>query len=228
MGAPGLLAVGLASLAGQLLLGLLDLLCLLAGGLLGLAGLLVYEVAGRAGLLADQPAHGLGLLADGAGQRSRCLGPTESEVPADVYRPLHELEVALDYRDQVDLRQARKHVIAQAPRALGPEVGDLLGRAGRLARRSAVALGGAGHMYALLRSNRIQYFRIRYANYIKQCVLCQAFLVEHDEQGWRPSLMLVSRQRIPPKPAHTAPDIRNGRVRGRACGRMRGWPGIGS
>src|SRR6185437_7049945 len=114
---------------------------------------------------------------------------------------LHELEVALDYRDQVDLRQARKHAIAQALRALGPEVGDLLDRAGRLARRSAVALGGAGHMYVLLRSNRIQYFRIRCANYIKQCVLCQAFLVEHDERGRRPSLMLVSRQRIP---SHTA------------------------
>src|SRR6185295_15535690 len=171
-GAPGLLAVGLASLAGQLLLGLDDLLGLLAGGLLGLAGLLVYELAGRAGLLAD-----------GAGQRSLCLGPAESEVPADVYRPLHELEVALDYRDQVDLRQARKHVIAQAPRALGPEVGDLLDRAGRLARRGAVALGGAGHMYVLLRNNRIQYFRIRCANYIKHCVLCQAFLVEHDERA---------------------------------------------
>ena len=118
--------------------------------------MLVYEVAGRTGLLADQPAHGLSLLAGGAGQRARCLRPPESEVPADVYRPLHELEVALDYRDQVDLRQARKHVIAQALRALGPEVGDPLDRAGRLARRSAVALGGAGHMYVLLRGIRIQ------------------------------------------------------------------------
>src|SRR5580704_5092932 len=42
MGVPGLLALGLASLAGQFLL-----------GLLGLVGLLVHEVAGRLGLPAD-------------------------------------------------------------------------------------------------------------------------------------------------------------------------------
>src|SRR5437660_2395765 len=54
MGVPGLLALGLASLAGQLLLGLLGQFGLLAGGLLGLAGLLVHEVAGRPGLLTDE------------------------------------------------------------------------------------------------------------------------------------------------------------------------------
>jgi hypothetical protein len=111
----------------------------------GLAGLLVHEVAGR-----------LGLLADGAGQRARRLRPFEGEVPADVYRPLHELEVALDYRNQVNLRQARKHVVSQLSRALRPEVSDLLYRAGRLARRSTVALGSTGHMYVLLRDVRIQ------------------------------------------------------------------------
>src|SRR5580692_11648555 len=146
MGLLGLLALGLASLAGQLLLGLLGLVGLLAGGLLGLAGLLVREVAGRLGLLADETADGLRLLADGAGQRARRLRPLEGEVPADVHRLLHELEVALDYLDQVDLRQARKHVVTQPLRALRPEVSDLLCRAGRLARRSAVALGGARHI----------------------------------------------------------------------------------
>jgi hypothetical protein len=143
---PGLLALGLASLAGQLLLGLLGLIGLLAGGLLGLADLLVREAAGRLGLLADQAADGLGLLADGAGQHAHRLCPLDGEVTADVDRPLHELEVALDGRDQVDLRQASRHVVGQLLRALGPEVSDLLDRAGRLARRSAVALGGAGHI----------------------------------------------------------------------------------
>src|SRR5438874_1441899 len=55
-------------------------------------------------------------------------------------------------RDQIDLRQARSHVVSQLFRALRPEVSDLLDRAGRLARRGAVALGGASHMYSLVRS----------------------------------------------------------------------------
>src|SRR2546430_5435207 len=75
-----------------------------------------------------------------------CALPIYGEVTADVDRPLHELEVALDDRDQVDLRQARRHVVSQLFRALRPEVSDLLDRAGRLARRGAVALGGAGHI----------------------------------------------------------------------------------
>src|SRR5690242_9229712 len=146
MGVLGLLTLGLASLADQLLLGLLGLLGLLAGGLLDLADLLVREIASRLGLLADETAHGLGLLADDAGQHGRRLRPLDGEVTADVDRPLHELEVALDDRNQVDLRHARRHVVSQLFRALRPEVSDLLDRAGRLARRGAVALGGAGHI----------------------------------------------------------------------------------
>jgi hypothetical protein len=146
MGVLGLLTLGLASLADHVLLGLLGQFGLLAGGLLGLAGLLVREVAGRLGLLADETANGLGLLADDAGQHARRLRPLDGEVTADIDRPLHELEIALDERDQVDLRQARRHVISQRFRALRPEVSDLLDRAGRLARRGAVALGGDGHI----------------------------------------------------------------------------------
>src|SRR5690242_14228621 len=111
-GVLGLLTLGLASLADHLLLGLPGQFGLLADGLLGLAGLLVREVAGRLGLLADETANGLGLLADDAGQHGRRLRPPEGEVTADVDRSLHELEVALDERDQVDLRQARRHVVS--------------------------------------------------------------------------------------------------------------------
>src|SRR5205814_8489046 len=87
MGAPGLLTLGLADLAGQLLLGLLGLVGLLAGGLLGLAGLLVREVAGRLGLLADETANGLGLPADDAGQHARRLRPLDGELTVDVDHP---------------------------------------------------------------------------------------------------------------------------------------------
>ncbi len=66
MGLPGLLTLGLASLAGQLLLGLLGQFGLLAGGLLGLAGLLVRSprsrrpCAGRPPALEEETAAGEG------------------------------------------------------------------------------------------------------------------------------------------------------------------------
>jgi hypothetical protein len=59
-------------------------------------------------------------------------------------------------RSRGPTRQARKHVVSQLSRALRPEVSDLLYRAGRLARRSTVALGSTGHMYVVLRDVRIQ------------------------------------------------------------------------
>jgi len=85
---PGVLALGLAGLAGQLLLGLLGLLVggplgllrLLALGLAGLAGQLLFGLLGLLGLLVGGP---LGVLRLLAGDVTGRLGLSRTTSPAD-------------------------------------------------------------------------------------------------------------------------------------------------
>jgi hypothetical protein len=51
--------------------------------------------------------------------------PLDGEAAVDVYRPLREIEVAFNGRDQVDLRQPGKPV-SQGLRTLRPEIGGLV------------------------------------------------------------------------------------------------------
>ena len=79
---------------------------------------------------------GTGVSVLRAGTVVTCCLPRPGEVTADVYGPLHQLEVALDDRDQVDLVQARRQVADQLEAALASRsvidqaLGIVMGRAG--------------------------------------------------------------------------------------------------
>ena len=158
---------------GQLVaqLGLGEALVALAGLVMSLPGL---PALGEAGLACPLL---VGLLAGGPlGRRrlSRTISPTDSalshevtgrphpldgEAAVDAYRALHEIEVPFNGRDQVDLRKPGKPA-SQGPRALRPEIGGLVHRAARSARRGAVLPGHARHVFS-------SHF-VEYAYYIKQ------------------------------------------------------------
>jgi len=78
---------------------------LLAGGLRGIRRLLAADLLDRGRPLADHVAGRLGTLPDSGRQRARGLHEPDGELAVQLDRALHDIEVALDGRDQVNLRQ---------------------------------------------------------------------------------------------------------------------------
>src|ERR1700733_15627644 len=130
---PRLLTLDLGGLTGKFMRRPLGVL---VRGLFGLGGLGPGGLVGR-----------LGLLAHRTGQRGRGLSPPNGEAAVQVYRALHQVEIALDGRDEIYLRHLGK-AVRQRPRTLAPEVSGLLGRGSGLVSSSAVLPGQGVHIYS--------------------------------------------------------------------------------
>ncbi len=161
VGLPGLLALQPARLAGQLLLGRFRLLRLPGGGLLERLSPLAHDVPGRLSPLAHDLASRLRLLPGHAGQRARRLRPTDGDIAVHVHGPLHQIEVALHGRDEINLRQ-RRNQARELAHTLRPGIGGLLRGLASPARHRAVIGGHASHLSHLVMSGT------RYAQNIKR------------------------------------------------------------
>src|SRR5215469_6395136 len=120
----------------------------LASGLLDLACLAAHEDTGRLSATPQGVPGGLGPVPHGIRHRGCRLRPPKRSDAIGIYRSLDKVEVTLNWRHEIDLRQLRAHARSarDLPNTPGPQASGLLDRVAGSARCAAVLpVDGGAH-----------------------------------------------------------------------------------